>query len=381
MIIFYYKNTISKIFLILFFSFFLFSCNSLNTGITENPIDPKKTKNIYTPNIKIKIKDINELTFADINETNNDYTDNSVQDSAIKEYFGLYDYVYEYQLGPGDEIVINLTETDDIDGNYLIDPFGMIDLPYVGKINVKDLTSAEAQNMLLSILKKFYKNPDLQLDIVAFSSSKVYVTGTVRNQLVIDMSDKPIRVLDALIRANVNTTGNDNLSSTSGIIRRDNRVYEIDLINAIKGTDTKENFYLKKDDVIFIDRNPNSILVFGEVSRPGSYFPYAGYSLTQLVSDSGINQLTADAKNIFVLRESFDEELQIDVFKMNIKNPINLIAGRKFKLNKRDIVYIPASDLVKWNRVISLLLPQTNLFKSYNPIIQNGLDANNLNIQ
>jgi len=381
MIIFYYKNIISKIFLIFFFSFFLFSCNALNTGITENPIDPKKTKNIYTPNIKIKIKDINELTFADINETNNDYTDNSVQDGAIKEFFGLYDYVYEYQLGPGDEIVINLTETDDIDGNYLIDPFGMIDLPYVGKINVKDLTSAEAQNMLLSILKKFYKNPDLQLDIVAFNSSKVYVTGTVRNQLVIDMSDKPIRVLDALIRANVNTTGNDNLSSTSGIIRRDNRVYEIDLLNAIKGTDTKENFYLKKDDVIFIDRNPNSILVFGEVSRPGSYFPYAGYSLTQLVSDSGINQLTADAKNIFVLRESFDEELQIDVFKMNIKNPINLIAGRKFKLNKRDIVYIPASDIVKWNRVISLLLPQTNLFKSYNPIIQNGLDANNLNIQ
>jgi len=377
--IFIKKTSISK-FILIGLLFILSSC-ALNTGINENPIEANKSKNIYTPNIKIKIQDINELTFDDINKTNNNYIDNTVQDSAIKEFYGLYDYVYEYQLGPGDEIVINLTETDDIDGNYLIDPFGMIDLPYVGKINVKDLTSTEVQNILLNILKKFYKNPDLQIDIVAFNSSKVYVTGTVRNQLVIDMSDKPIRVLDAIIRANVNTTGNDNLSSTSGIIRRDGRVYEIDLINAIKGTDNKENFYLKKDDVIFIDRNPNSILVFGEVTRPGSYFPYAGYSLTQLVSDSGINQLTADAKNIFVLRESFDEELQIDVFKMNIKNPINLIAGRKFKLNKRDIVYIPASDLVKWNRVISLLLPQTNLFKSYNPIIQNGLDANNLNIQ
>ena len=377
--IFIEKTSISK-FILIGLLFILSSC-ALNTGINENPIEANKSKNIYTPNIKIKIQDINELTFDDINKTNNNYIDNTVQDSAIKKFYGLYDYVYEYQLGPGDEIVINLTETDDIDGNYLIDPFGMIDLPYVGKINVKDLTSTEVQNILLNILKKFYKNPDLQIDIVAFNSSKVYVTGTVRNQLVIDMSDKPIRVLDAIIRANVNTTGNDNLSSTSGIIRRDSRVYEIDLLNAIKGTDTKENFYLKKDDVIFIDRNPNSILVFGEVTRPGSYFPYAGYSLTQLVSDSGINQLTADAKNIFVLRESFDEELQIDVFKMNIKNPINLIAGRKFKLNKRDIVYIPASDLVKWNRVISLLLPQTNLFKSYNPIIQNGLDANNLNIQ
>ena len=377
--IFIEKTSISK-FILIGLLFILSSC-ALNTGINENPIEANKSKNIYTPNIKIKIQDINELTFDDINKTNNNYIDNTVQDSAIKEFYGLFNYVYEYQLGPGDEIVINLTETDDIDGNYLIDPFGMIDLPYVGKINVKDLTSTEVQNILLNILKKFYKNPDLQIDIVAFNSSKVYVTGTVRNQLVIDMSDKPIRVLDAIIRANVNTTGNDNLSSTSGIIRRDGRVYEIDLLNAIKGTDNKENFYLKKDDVIFIDRNPNSILVFGEVTRPGSYFPYAGYSLTQLVSDSGINQLTADAKNIFVLRESFDEELQIDVFKMNIKNPINLIAGRKFKLNKRDIVYIPASDLVKWNRVISLLLPQTNLFKSYNPIIQNGLDANNLNIQ
>ena len=372
-----------KIIFFILFLFFLNSCKNLSTGISENPvINPEQSKNINTPNIKIKIIDINELDYSEINNENSNFSDIQRDDTYFaKEFYNLYDYVYQYQIGPGDEIVINLTETDDIDGSYLVDPFGMIDLPYVGKINVKDFTSTEVQNQLLNMLKEYYKNPDLQLDIVSFSSSKVYVTGTVRNQLVIDMDDKPLRVLDALIRANVNTTGNDNLSSTSGIIRRDNRVFEIDLMNAIRGTDTKENFYLKKDDVIFIDRNPNSILVFGEVDKPGSYFAYGGYSLTQLISDSGLSKLTADAKNIFVLRESFDEDLLINVYKMNIKNPINLITGRKFKLQKRDIVYIPPTDLVKWNRVISLLLPQTNLFKSYNPIIQNGLDANNLNVQ
>lgn len=372
-----------KIVIFILYLFFLNSCNNLSTGISENPIiNPEQSKNINTPNIKIKIIDINELDYSEINNENSNYSYVRRDDTYFaKEFYDLYDYVYQYQIGPGDEIVINLTETDDIDGSYLVDPFGMIDLPYVGKINVKDFTSTEVQNQLLNMLKEYYKNPDLQLDIVSFSSSKVYVTGTVRNQLVIDMDDKPLRVLDALIRANVNTTGNDNLSSTSGIIRRDNRVYEIDLMDAIKGTDSKENFYLKKDDVIFIDRNPNSILVFGEVDKPGSYFAYGGYSLTQLISDSGLSKLTADAKNIFVLRESFDEDLLINVYKMNIKNPINLITGRKFKLQKRDIVYIPPTDLVKWNRVISLLLPQTNLFKSYNPIIQNGLDANNLNVQ
>jgi polysaccharide export outer membrane protein len=372
-----------KIVIFILSLFFLNSCNNLSTGISENPIiNPEQSKNINTPNIKIKIIDINELDYSEINNENSNYSDVQRDDTYFaKEFYDLYDYVYQYQIGPGDEIVINLTETDDIDGSYLVDPFGMIDLPYVGKINVKDFTSTEVQNQLLNMLKEYYKNPDLQLDIVSFSSSKVYVTGTVRNQLVIDMDDKPLRVLDALIRANVNTTGNDNLSSTSGIIRRDNRVYEIDLMDAIRGTDSKENFYLKKDDVIFIDRNPNSILVFGEVDKPGSYFAYGGYSLTQLISDSGLSKLTADAKNIFVLRESFDEDLLINVYKMNIKNPINLITGRKFKLQKRDIVYIPPTDLVKWNRVISLLLPQTNLFKSYNPIIQNGLDANSVNVQ
>ena len=372
-----------KIIFFILFLFFLNSCKNLSTGISENPvINPEQSKNINTPNIKIKIIDINELDYSEINNENSNFSDIQRDDTYFaKEFYNLYDYVYQYQIGPGDEIVINLTETDDIDGSYLVDPFGMIDLPYVGKINVKDFTSTEVQNQLLNMLKEYYKNPDLQLDIVSFSSSKVYVTGTVRNQLVIDMDDKPLRVLDALIRANVNTTGNDNLSSTSGIIRRDNRVFEIDLMNAIKGSDSKENFYLKKDDVIFIDRNPNSILVFGEVDKPGSYFAYGGYSLTQLISDSGLSKLTADAKNIFVLRESFDEDLLINVYKMNIKNPINLVTGRKFKLKKSDIVYIPPTNLVKWNRVISLLLPQTNLFKSYNPIIQNGLNANNLNIQ
>lgn len=246
-----------KIVIFILSLFFLNSCNNLSTGISENPIiNPEQSKNINTPNIKIKIIDINELDYSEINNENSNYSDVQRDDTYFaKEFYDLYDYVYQYQIGPGDEIVINLTETDDIDGSYLVDPFGMIDLPYVGKINVKDFTSTEVQNQLLNMLKEYYKNPDLQLDIVSFSSSKVYVTGTVRNQLVIDMDDKPLRVLDALIRANVNTTGNDNLSSTSGIIRRDNRVYEIDLMDAIKGTDSKENFYLKKDDVIFIDRN------------------------------------------------------------------------------------------------------------------------------
>ena len=55
------------------------------------------------------------------------------------------------------------------------------------------------------------------------------------------------------------------------------------------------------------------------------------------------------------------------------ENPVNLIVGRKFKLKSKDIVFIPASKIVKLDRTISLLLPQTSLYNSYNPIIQGGV--------
>ena len=92
--------------------------------------------------------------------------------------------------------------------------------------------------------------------------------------------------------------------------------------------------------------------------------------LTELISTSGLNQITANAKKVYVIREKFGSFLEIDVFQLDIRNPINLIAGRKFMLQPKDIVFVPPTEIVKWNRTISLLLPQTDLFKSYNPIIQ-----------
>ena len=62
-----------------------------------------------------------------------------------------------------------------------------------------------------------------------------------------------------------------------------------------------------------------------------------------------------------------------------IKNPINLVLGKKFFLKPKDIVFIPPTRLVKWNRVITLLLRQTDLFKSYNPLIQEGVKSNSAN--
>jgi len=367
------KKFISTIFIL----FFLNSCVSL-PGMNKSPKSKKSNTKIMVneysiDDVGINIIDLNSLSEEEIKKFNQ----NQIEEinNKINKFSNIYEYRYEYILGSADSISLDLTDTDDLDGTYLIDQDGMIDLPFVGRVKIGDLTINEAQNILMQIIKNFYKNPDLQIDVIEFNSSKVYIVGAVRNQITINLDQKPIRLIEAAIQANFNPSAADKLFGTKGILRRDNQVYKINLENTFKSTDERENFYLKKDDVIFIDRNSDAIHVFGEITKPGIYFPNMDYSLTELISTSGLNQITANAKKVFVIREKYNSFLEVDVFQLDIRNPVNLIVGRKFKLQANDIVFIPPAEIVKWNRTISLLLPQTNLFKSYNPIINNGLQT------
>jgi len=344
-----------------------------------NNLQTKKTtpnffeNNYSIDDIGIEIIKINSFSENDFKTLNNKKVEEL--DFKIKKFDDIYNYRYEYILGPADIISIDLTDTDDLDNSYEIDPDGLIDLPFVGKIKISELTVDGAQNVLREVISDFYKNPDLQINVDEYNSSKVYIVGAVRNQITINLDQKPIKLIEAAIQANFNPNAADKLLGTKGFLRRDNQLYKINLNNTFTSLDDGENFFLKKNDVIFIDRNSDSIHVFGELTKPGEYYPNKNYSLTELISTSGLNQLTSNVKKVFVIREDFSSFLKIKVFQLDVSNPVNLVAGKKFLLKPKDIVFIPPTEIVKWNRVISLLLPQTDLFKSYNPIINNGLNT------
>ena len=369
-----------KISKIIFIIFLTYSCSYL-PGINQNPVQQESKNRIpgyYSINdITINIIDINKLNENQINKYNLYKVKNL--DQSIKEFSNIYNYKYEYALGSSDVISINLTDTDDIDGSYIISPDGNIDLPFVGKINVEDLTLTETKKKIILVLKKYYKNYDLQIKIEEFNSSKVYILGAVKNQLTINLNQKPIKLIDAAIQANYNPNSADKNYGNKGLLRRDNQVYKVNINNIFQSIDTKENFYLKKNDVLFIDRNSDALHIFGEVTKPGVYFPNIDYSLTELISSAGMNKLTANASKVYVIREDYSSFLKINIFKLDIRNPINLVLGKRFLLQPKDIVFIPPTNLVKWNRVISLLVPQTDLFSSYNPIIQEGMKSNSAN--
>ena len=67
------------------------------------------------------------------------------------KFSNIYNYRYEYALGSSDVISINLTDTDDIDGSYIIDPNGNIDLPFVGKINIEGLEIYSTKKVIFAV--------------------------------------------------------------------------------------------------------------------------------------------------------------------------------------------------------------------------------------
>jgi polysaccharide export outer membrane protein len=77
-----------------------------------------------------------------------------------------------------------------------------------------------------------------------------------------------------------------------------------------------------------------------------------------LAQAGGINELQANASGVFVMRRAVGGEPgQIDLYQLDAKQATALVLADDFELQSRDIVYVTAAPVARWNRVIQQLLP------------------------
>ncbi len=69
----------------------------------------------------------------------------------------------------------------------------------------------------------------------------------------------------------------------------------------------------------------------------------------------GLNQATGDPRQIYVVRAANTENPEI--FHLDAQSPAAFALAEGFELQARDVVYVDPVPLVRWNRVISLILP------------------------
>ena len=280
----------------------------------------------------------------------------------------MKDNKYYYSIGSGDVINIAITDLDDIDGSYTISPDGDVTIPYVGQVMINDKTKEEAQAFINNVLKTYYQEPETIVKIEQYNSAFVYVTGAINRPLSILLSEQPLKILDALLKAGYIKDQKSYIKTA--LLRRGSEVFEIDLYELLNKNNTDLDIYLRKDDVLHVsESDTDQAYAFGEFTTSGPISVYRDLTLTELLATKGINKATAKTKSIYVLREDLTKFLHVDIYTINLNNPAAFIAANNFYILPNDIVFIPQTQLVKWNNVISLLTPSETLFKTYKPYI------------
>lgn len=274
----------------------------------------------------------------------------------------------EYRIGPLDMVQVVVWEHPELTspmGQYQpagqkVTTDGKLFYPYAGEMEVAGLTAQELRAEITKRLSdKILNDPQVDVRVTGYNSRKAYIAGEVTNPGTISFNENPMTISDAIAKV-------DGFKSSADLsmvqLRRGDKVYTINYTEAFKANLPLERMIVQPGDQIFVPsmqqtQKENKVFVLGEVGRVGTLDIHDGnLSLAEALSSAGgLQAINANSRGIYVIRNT--SETQIDVYQLNAKNAMALAMADRFNLNPHDIVYVDASGLATWNRLMSLLWP------------------------
>lgn len=281
-----------------------------------------------------------------------------------------FDY-QDYKLGPGDIINVIVWDHPEITipaGSYrsaeqsgtLVAEDGTIFFPFAGVVKVAGMTTREVRQVLAKRMASVIENVQLDVRIVSFRSKRVYVVGEVAKPGLQPIDDIRMTLVEAVNRAGGITEGADH---GNVLLTRDGQTWRVDLQALYEDGDVTQNVLLKPGDIINVpDRQLNKVFVLGEVRNPGSFvMNKRRTTLAEALADAGfVNQTTSDPAWVYVMRTDNGSS---ELFHLNARSPDALLLAERFPLRPRDVVYVDVAAIARWNRVVSNILPTSQMLQ------------------
>jgi polysaccharide biosynthesis/export protein len=263
--------------------------------------------------------------------------------------------VTSYILGPEDQITVRVFAADDIpDKPVQIDNDGTVTLPMIGQVHASGLTVEQLQDSLVTAYKKYFKDPQVTVQVNDFRSQPVSVAGNVTTPGVVQLRGNR-NLMEVIGQAGgLRADAGDSVLITRNLSEGPIPVasaftdptgkYSIAHINIrsiMSGKDPEANIQIKPHDVITVPR-ARLVYVLGNVGRPGGYVMTENetMSLTQAIALAGGWDKMASLSGARILRAdggSTREQIPANIKKiMENKAP-------DLQMRPDDILYIPNS--------------------------------------
>lgn len=284
-----------------------------------------------------------------------------------------------YTIGPGDVIGISVWGTPDFSApsgsnasasgasgvsGFTVSARGTIQLPFVGNVQAAGLTEEELRDRVTTALRSQVRNPEVTIEIKAYRSARIYVDGEINKPGQQVINDVPMTLPEALERAGGLTRAADRsaLSITRGLktVR-----FNLDQLTNL-GIDP-QRIILARGDLLRVNSvEETRVYVLGEVTTPGVKPLRKGkLSLLEALGDSGgVAVISGDPKQIYVVRAT--DPTKPVIYHIDVSSPVFLALADGFDLKPRDVVYVDPVPLVRWNRVLNLVLPSATSLQTVN---------------
>ncbi|PUR01241.1 hypothetical protein DCL20_07090 [Acinetobacter schindleri] len=274
---------------------------------------------------------------------------------------------HRYSLSSGDILSIYLWAYPEISGNnsdekngYQIDQQGYIQFPMIGRYKAAGKSLTQVNRELRSQLSRYLKTPDVIVRVLSYQGQRYSVQGNVMKGGQFYLSDQPVSVYTALgMAGGVNAQQGDNTSMT---LVRQGRTYQLNAVELEKAGLSLHNLLIQPNDTLYVNNRENQkIYVMGESGKNQSLpLRDQGMSLSDVLGESlGLNPLSASRSKIYVVRSQANA-VHTEVYQMDLTSIADFGLANQFKMRSNDIVYVDASGLARWQRVVNQVIPFSN---------------------
>lgn len=248
----------------------------------------------------------------------------------------------EYVLGPGDELVIQLSGQVNQQYDLRIDRTGIINVPLLGSVHVAGLPYGQLERYLRAQFGRVYRNFTLNANLGSLRTIQVFVVGEARVPGSYSISS--LSTLLNAIFASGGPTVNGSLRDIQ--VKREGQVLvHFDLYDLLLRGDKTNDVRLQSGDVLFIPFVGPQVAVAGSVRTPAIYELRGATSVADALQLAGGETAAASGGAVRLERVFQHSERSVE--------DINLAFGATQLLQNGDIVSV-SSIVPRFQNAVTL---------------------------